>query len=250
MANEKDTNEVMEQGEGIDPQLNNDGAGCDLNEANSTPQPTPNRLNKPSSRSNLFKCPSSVPRSVSRHSTNRSSYYQGLESPAGVQWMQSQNKTASQQSQPSNASEELLKLQHKVRVLEKSLHNEQTLSQEMHTALCQREQEYRELEANLQKTLVMAEKANELADVRDELQTMTVALEKSQRNVQRYQREVEERHACHDREMEQKMTEISSLETENVHLKEVGRSHGPLVHSESQGKFFLKGGANRNRGGS
>ena len=41
--------------------------------------------------------------------------------------------------------EELLKLQHKVRVLEKSLHSEQRLSQEMHAALCQREQEYCEL---------------------------------------------------------------------------------------------------------
>ena len=49
------------------------------------------------------------------------------------------------QSEAPALSEELLKLQHKVRVLERSLRNEQTLSQEMHSALCQREQEYRNL---------------------------------------------------------------------------------------------------------
>ena len=46
---------------------------------------------------------------------------------------------------PAVMPEELLKLQHKVRVLEKSLENEQKLSQELHTALCHREQEYREM---------------------------------------------------------------------------------------------------------
>lgn len=196
--------------------------GCGPNQClDSTPLPTPNRL-KSSSRSNLFVCPSSIPRSVSRHRSSHTSYYQGLESPAAVQWMQAQRKPVSH-TQTTNSSEELLKLQHKVRVLEKSLQNEQTLSQEMHAALCQREQEYHDLEAGYQKAQLMAEKARELADVQDELQTVTKALEKSEKNIQRFQREVEEQLMCRDREMEQKMSEISHLETENTQLKEVSQ---------------------------
>ena len=195
-----------------------DEAGCDG--CDSTPQPTPNRL-KSSSRSNLFACPSSIPRSVSRrHISRTSAYYRGLESPAAVQWMQSQRRPVAQT--PANgSSEELLRLQHKVRVLEKSLQNEQTLSQEMHAALCQREQEYRELESSHQKAQVMAEKARELSDVQDELETTTKALEKSQKSLQRFQREVEEQQMCRDRELEEKLSAISHLETENTQLKEV-----------------------------
>lgn len=151
------------------------------------------------------------------------------------------------QSEGSVLPEELLKLQHKVRVLEKSLNSEQTLSQEMHTALCQREQEYCELgellslplfisslllllpspspfllllspspspsfllpltpslllispspssllipfnftssEANYQRAQAAADKVKELIDIQDELQTMTAALDKSEKNSQR-----------------------------------------------------------------
>ena len=41
--------------------------------------------------------------------------------------------------------EEVLKLRHQVRVLERSLQNEQKLSTEFHAELCQREKDYREL---------------------------------------------------------------------------------------------------------
>lgn len=60
--------------------------GCGPVPCDSTPQPTPNRHRRPSNR---FTCPSSIPRSLSRHKISRT-YYQGLESPAAVQWMQSQ----------------------------------------------------------------------------------------------------------------------------------------------------------------
>ena len=60
--------------------------GCGPVPCDSTPQPTPSRHRRPSNR---FICPTSIPRSLSRHKISRT-YYQGLESPAAVQWMQSQ----------------------------------------------------------------------------------------------------------------------------------------------------------------
>jgi hypothetical protein len=204
--------------------------GCGPTSLVSTPQPTPNRLPKLSS---IFALSSSVPRSVSRQHVSRSSYYEGLESPAAVQWMQSQKKRSSHlrrhgrsngPSSPEPAEqlpEEVLKLQHRVRVLERSLLNEQTLSQEMHAALCQREREIHELEVERQKAQAMAERARELADVQDELQTAEKALEKSEKNAQRLQREAEEQRASQSQEIEQKMTEIGCLETESSQLKEL-----------------------------
>ena len=69
--------------------------GRGLAVADSTPQSTPSRLNKQPIQF-------SVPRSISRHDPRRS-YYQGLESPAAVRWMQSQ-KTVRQENVRSHAS--------------------------------------------------------------------------------------------------------------------------------------------------
>ena len=195
--------------------------GCGSGTSDSTPHPTPTRVTKTPSRPNLFVHPSSIPRSLSRHKM-RQSYYQGLESPAAVQWMQSQRPVTRPQTSDAPAlPEEVLKLQHKVRVLEKSLNNEQTLSQEMHAALCQREREYHDLEVSYQKAQGMADKAQELMDVQDELQVMTTALEKSDKSVQRLQREIEEQRTWWDKEIEQRESRISHLEAENTQLKEV-----------------------------
>ena len=234
-------NELMEQGQGEEEGTwlnggNIEISGRGLSQCVTTLQATPNRL---TNKSNLFRCPSSVPRSMSRHQLSRTSYYQGLESPAAVQWMQSQKKKPrTRQEIAANNSpalpEEVLKLQHRVRVLEKSLLNEQALSQEMHTALCQREREFHELEASYQQLQVMAEKANELSDVQDELETVTKELEKSKKNVQRLQREVEEQQTSQEKMTEEKTVEMSRLETENTHLKEVHththtHTHKPLL---------------------
>ena len=212
--------EAMEDEEGVQT---TDAGGCGQAELVSTPQPTPNRL----SRTGLFACPSSVPRLVSRHRINQaSSYYRGLESPAALQWMKQPiprgdgartDQTGNSEEQP----EEVLRLKHKVRVLERSLANEQTLSQEMHAALCQKEREIQEMEERLAKTRDMAEKARELADVQDELQTMEEALERSGKSFLRLQRECEEQHTSQGQELGEKAAEIESLKTENSQLKEV-----------------------------
>ena len=200
---------------------------------------TPTRLKAPSSLSNLL---SSVPRSASRrnHIVRSSTYYQGLESPAAVQWMQSQKKrpasrrvvgTATTNAvSPGNHCEELpeevLKLQHRVRVLERSLLNEQTLSQEMHATLCQKEREIHETRTSLHRVESLAEKARELGDVQDELQTVVKALDRSEKAVQRLQRETEEQRVNQEEEVEKDMSEINRLETENSQLKEVSsKSH-------------------------
>ena len=225
-AVEAEANEAMEEGEGEACGGHQaecpSQSGCGSSASNSTPKSTPNRVAKTPSRPNLFMHPpSSVPRSLSHHKM-RQSYYQGLDSPAAVQWMQSQRPVPRPPMNDAPAPpEEVLKLQHKVRVLEKSLHNEQTLSQEMHTALCQREREYRDLEASYQKVQVMVDKAKELVDVQDELQVMTAALEKSDRSVQHLQREMEEERGRRDQEMEQRLSQISHLEAESTQLKEV-----------------------------
>ena len=213
---------AMEEGE--EEQETNDGGGAELV---STPQPTPNRLSKPPSCSNLFMCLSSVPRLTSRSRTNQaSSYYRGLESPAALQWMKQPKprgegvgggSTGLSEDQP----EEVLRLKHKVRVLERSLANEQNLSQEMHTALCQKDREIQELEDGLRKAQEMGEKARELADVQDELQTVAEALERSEKNVQRLQRESEEQRLSQVKELEKKVADIDRLMTENSQLKEV-----------------------------
>ena len=200
---------------------------------------TPTRLKAPSSLSNLL---SSVPRSASHrnHVVRSSTYYQGLESPAAVQWMQSQKKrpasrrvvgTATTNAvSPGNHGEELpeevLKLQHRVRVLERSLLNEQTLSQEMHATLCQKEREIHEIRTSLQRAESLAGKARELGDVQDELQTVVKALDRSEKAVQRLQREMEEQRINQEEEVEKDMSEINRLETENSQLKEVNsKSH-------------------------
>lgn len=100
LETEEESSEVVGETEGEqeacdDPQLMGNQAecsilsGCGPGLSESTPTPTPSRINKSAHRSNLFVCPSSIPRSVSRHKMSRS-YYRGLESPAAVQWMQSQ----------------------------------------------------------------------------------------------------------------------------------------------------------------
>ena len=222
---EKEGKEDNEQGQGEEERGHTSGhpetSAC-------TPQPTPSRPS--SNRSSVFRCPSSVPRSVSHNHLGRPAYYQGLESPAAVQWMmQSQKKKKNgrttvrrrEASQSPVLPEEVLRLQHRVRVLEKSLLNEQSLSQEVHAALCQREREMRELEASHQRALVMAERTRELSDVQDELQMVNKELERSEKNVQRLRRELEEKQTIRDRTMEEKALEMNRLETENAQLKEV-----------------------------
>ena len=221
---EEEVGEMMEEEEGVQT---SDAGGCGQAELVSTPQPTPNRLCKVPSRTGLFACPTSVPRLVSRHRINQaSSYYRGLESPAALRWMKQpiprgDGARSGTTGNPEEQPEEVLRLKHKVRVLERSLANEQTLSQEMHAALCQKEREMQETEERLAKARDMAEKASELADVQDELQTMAEALERSEKSFLRLQRECEERRTSQGQELGEKAAEIERLKTENSQLKEV-----------------------------
>ena len=193
----------------------------------STPQPTPNRLSKPPSRAGLFACPSSLPRLASRHKIHQaSSYYNGLESPAALKWMKNPVPRREGVANPSTGNsadqlEEILRLKHRVRVLERSLANEQTLSQEMHAALCQKERETQELQGQLHKTRDAAERARELADVQDELQTVSEALERSEKCVLRLQREVEEQQQSQEEELGKREADSEHFKTENCQLKEV-----------------------------
>ena len=227
---EEEVDEAMEEGQGEGAETDEIG-GCGQQELVSTPQPRPSRIGKQSSCSGFFACSSSVSRLAGRHhlvTQNSASYYEGLESPAALRWMKkpiARRNGGGMSGSPGNTEEqpeEVLRLKHRVRVLEKSLLNEQTLSQEMHAALCQKEAELHEVEASLQKARAAAEKARELADVQDELQTAERALERSEKTVQRLQREAEEQRVGREQEMEQKTAENSRLESEIFQLKEVG----------------------------